>query len=276
MTRHPVRRGHPGSAISNCSTPTARRARGAAARVAEVPRQRRRRRSTATSRDVARARGHAPVGTRVAVRVPRGGDPRDRRPPRVHDRQVVVHRDPHRPPTRSRPTPTHACTAAASSRTTTVGAPSSAARSTASRGRSTASSATCPAKWDFDHVPAPRSSRCPECKVGTWAGFVFINPDPDAEPLARLPRRDRRPVRRVGSRQPLQAGPRRQGHRPQLEDRPGGVLRGAPRGRHPPAGHALPRRHQQPGRHLGELRAGDHPRRHVRARCSTGRRRRTR
>ena len=25
--------------------------------------------------------------------------------------------------------------------------------------------------------------RLPEAKVGTWGGFVFINMDPDAEPL---------------------------------------------------------------------------------------------
>lgn len=37
--------------------------------------------------------------------------------------------------------------------------------------------------WDF---PGTRDevSRLPECKVGTWGGFVFINPDPDADPLA--------------------------------------------------------------------------------------------
>jgi phenylpropionate dioxygenase-like ring-hydroxylating dioxygenase large terminal subunit len=37
--------------------------------------------------------------------------------------------------------------------------------------------------WDF---PGTRDevSRLPECKVGAWGGFVFINPDPDAEPLA--------------------------------------------------------------------------------------------
>ena len=39
-----------------------------------------------------------------------------------------------------------------------------------------------PAKWDFDHVEAERFS-LPQCKVGVWAGFVFINPDPDGEPL---------------------------------------------------------------------------------------------
>jgi phenylpropionate dioxygenase-like ring-hydroxylating dioxygenase large terminal subunit len=39
-----------------------------------------------------------------------------------------------------------------------------------------------PAQWDFDHVE-PEQFHLPECKVGTWAGFVFINPDPDAESL---------------------------------------------------------------------------------------------
>ena len=35
---------------------------------------------------------------------------------------------------------------------------------------------------DFPHVNDAEFS-LPEAKVGTWAGFVFINPDPDAEPL---------------------------------------------------------------------------------------------
>jgi phenylpropionate dioxygenase-like ring-hydroxylating dioxygenase large terminal subunit len=39
-----------------------------------------------------------------------------------------------------------------------------------------------PAAWDLPHVTPERFS-LPEIKVGTWAGFVFINPDPDAEPL---------------------------------------------------------------------------------------------
>ncbi len=43
--------------------------------------------------------------------------------------------------------------------------------------------ADIPARWDFDHVDAETFS-LPEAKVGTWAGFVFINPDPAAEPLA--------------------------------------------------------------------------------------------
>ncbi|MFT5203333.1 MAG: phenylpropionate dioxygenase-like ring-hydroxylating dioxygenase large terminal subunit [Candidatus Aldehydirespiratoraceae bacterium] len=40
-----------------------------------------------------------------------------------------------------------------------------------------------PARWDFEHV-ADEDFSLPECQVGTWAGFVMINPDPDAEPLA--------------------------------------------------------------------------------------------
>ncbi len=39
-----------------------------------------------------------------------------------------------------------------------------------------------PAQWDFGQVVAEDFS-LPECRVGTWAGFVFINPDPRAEPL---------------------------------------------------------------------------------------------
>jgi phenylpropionate dioxygenase-like ring-hydroxylating dioxygenase large terminal subunit len=40
-----------------------------------------------------------------------------------------------------------------------------------------------PAPWEFPHVEAETMS-LPEVQVGTWAGFVFINPDPDAPPLA--------------------------------------------------------------------------------------------
>jgi phenylpropionate dioxygenase-like ring-hydroxylating dioxygenase large terminal subunit len=39
-----------------------------------------------------------------------------------------------------------------------------------------------PAQWDFDHVAAADFA-LPQCRVGVWAGFVFINPDPAAEPL---------------------------------------------------------------------------------------------
>jgi phenylpropionate dioxygenase-like ring-hydroxylating dioxygenase large terminal subunit len=40
-----------------------------------------------------------------------------------------------------------------------------------------------PASWDFEHVE-PEQFSLPEAQVGTWAGFVFINPDPQAPPLA--------------------------------------------------------------------------------------------
>ncbi len=45
--------------------------------------------------------------------------------------------------------------------------------------------ADVPAGWDFPHVEARRDDdfHLPECKVATWAGFVFINPDPDAAPF---------------------------------------------------------------------------------------------
>jgi nitrite reductase/ring-hydroxylating ferredoxin subunit len=39
-----------------------------------------------------------------------------------------------------------------------------------------------PAQWDFPHVKA-EEFHLPEVKVGTWGGFVFINPDPNAGPL---------------------------------------------------------------------------------------------
>ena len=40
-----------------------------------------------------------------------------------------------------------------------------------------------PARWDFPHID-DAAFHLPEVKVGTWAGFVFINPDPTAGPLA--------------------------------------------------------------------------------------------
>ena len=40
-----------------------------------------------------------------------------------------------------------------------------------------------PGRWDFPHIEEAEFS-LPEVKVDQWAGFVFINPDPDAEPLA--------------------------------------------------------------------------------------------
>jgi phenylpropionate dioxygenase-like ring-hydroxylating dioxygenase large terminal subunit len=39
-----------------------------------------------------------------------------------------------------------------------------------------------PGMWDFPHVDAKKFN-LPEVKVGTWGGFVFINMDPNCEPL---------------------------------------------------------------------------------------------
>lgn len=39
-----------------------------------------------------------------------------------------------------------------------------------------------PMAWEFPHVNK-ENFRLPATSVGTWAGFVFINPDPEAEPL---------------------------------------------------------------------------------------------
>lgn len=41
---------------------------------------------------------------------------------------------------------------------------------------------TVPCRWDFPHVD-DREFRLTEIQVGLWGGFVFVNPDPDAEPL---------------------------------------------------------------------------------------------
>ena len=40
-----------------------------------------------------------------------------------------------------------------------------------------------PCQWDFPHI-SPSAWSLPEAKVGTWGGFVFLNPDLDAAPLA--------------------------------------------------------------------------------------------
>ena len=39
-----------------------------------------------------------------------------------------------------------------------------------------------PCEWDFPHLDKDNFN-LPEVKVATWAGFVFIDPDPAAEPL---------------------------------------------------------------------------------------------
>jgi nitrite reductase/ring-hydroxylating ferredoxin subunit len=44
-----------------------------------------------------------------------------------------------------------------------------------------------PCEWDFQHVDQSSPAwALPQVKVGTWGGFVFVNLDPDAEPLERF------------------------------------------------------------------------------------------
>ena len=69
---------------------------------------------------------------------------------------------------------------AASSRTTTAAAPSSAARSTVSPGSSTASCRTSPPAGTSPTSTSGPTTSPARVQVDTWAGFVFINPDPDA------------------------------------------------------------------------------------------------
>jgi phenylpropionate dioxygenase-like ring-hydroxylating dioxygenase large terminal subunit len=45
--------------------------------------------------------------------------------------------------------------------------------------------AEIPAAWDFPHVE-PEEFSLPEVKVGTWGGWVFVNLDPNCEPLERF------------------------------------------------------------------------------------------
>jgi len=40
-----------------------------------------------------------------------------------------------------------------------------------------------PCQWDFPEIE-PADGRLPEVKLERWGGFIFINPDPDAEPLS--------------------------------------------------------------------------------------------
>ena len=104
---------------------------------------------------------------------------------------------------------------------------------------------------------------CASVQVGTWGGFVFINPDPAAPSLADVRRRARRPLRPLAARGPLRPGPRRQGAALQLEGRPGGVHGGDARRRHPSPDPAEHRRRQLAVRRVRQLQPGDHRQRHA-------------
>src|SRR3546814_5449241 len=54
-----------------------------------------------------------------------------------------------------------------------------------------------PCHWDFPNVTEETHS-LPKVKTGRWGGFVFINPDPDAQPLKEFLGDIRSEERRVG------------------------------------------------------------------------------
>ena len=131
-----------------------------------------------------------------------------------------------------------------------------------------------PARWDFLGIDA-REWSLPEAKVDTWAGFVFINPDPDAAPLAEMlgdmPKhferwnlKDRYVQAHVAKTIPanwkiVQEAFSESFHA--WDD--------------PPPDAALSWRRQQPGRHLGHVQP-DHHRRRYRQPAAAAERRRTR
>lgn len=43
--------------------------------------------------------------------------------------------------------------------------------------------ASIPNAWEFSHIEDPEHWQLPQCQVGIWGGFVFINPDPGASSL---------------------------------------------------------------------------------------------
>ncbi|MEZ5258290.1 MAG: Rieske (2Fe-2S) protein [Ilumatobacteraceae bacterium] len=99
--------------------------------------------------------------------------------------------------------------------------------------------ADIPARWEFEHLDEEQFS-LPEVQVGTWGGFVFINPDPGGR---RSPSSSATspPLRAMEPRGSLHPGSRPQGHPSQLEGGPGGVLRVLPRRGDASAGRAVPR-----------------------------------
>ena len=158
--------------------------------------------------------------------------------------------------TRSRPTPTPACTAAASSSSTTATArdPLPVPRLRLAPRRQPEGR---PGGTGTSRTSRRRASTCPRSRSARGTGSCSSTP-------IRTPSRSRsssgarRPLRPLEPARPLRAGPRVQGHPGQLEDRPGGVLRGVPRQRHAPADPPVHRRHQQPGRRVGELQPRHH------------------
>ena len=99
---------------------------------------------------------------------------------------------------------------------------------------------TC--EWDFPGV-RQEDGDLPQVQVASWAGFVFINPDPASGRLRRPCRAGNAgPLCQEQSGGPVQDAPRRQGGEDQLEADAGSLPRSLPFHRHPPAIAAAGRR----------------------------------
>ncbi len=90
-----------------------------------------------------------------------------------------------------------------------------------------------PCAWDFPQVEDPAEWSLRGVQVATWGGFVFINPDPAAAPLAEYVGELDRALRSLAARGSLRPGPRGEGAALQLEGRPRGIHGGDARRRHP-------------------------------------------
>ncbi len=91
-----------------------------------------------------------------------------------------------------------------------------------------------PSAWDFPQVRAGEL-RLPEVRVGTWGGFVFLNPDSDCGSLEDVPRRSRPVLRALAARRTATpASHVSKVIRTQLEGRPGGLHGVLPRHHDPP------------------------------------------
>ena len=147
---------------------------------------------------VARARGRAALEAGLAVRLPRGAHPARRQLHRLRHRRPVVHRHAHgtrrdqgvpqrlpapRPPAQGLRRPLQRDPLPVPR--VRLGA--------RRRARRRAGAVGLPPRR-----PTTRS-RLPEAKVGTWAGFVFINPDPERRAARGVPRRARRRTSSAGT-----------------------------------------------------------------------------
>ena len=154
---------------------------------------------------------------------------------------------------------------------------SCAARSTAGRGISTASSSTCPASGT-SRTSAPTSSSSRRSAPGYWGGFVFVNFDDCTPELVAPPLEEYLGVlpehfAELGSRRSLRRGAHPQEAAGELEGVGRSVPRGVPHPRNAQSVDLHRRRRQRPVRRVRRQRHPLHP--HDRARRARTSRRRS-